>query len=82
VIDAPFCGARIPVQFSVDRFPVGSDTFVVNLMPEHLTSRDFSVVPGRHAIGARVPGGYVWPDTVVTLAAGETFLDSLPFYCS
>ena len=82
VIDAPLCSSRIPVEFSIDSALVGRDTFVVNLAPEHLTSRGFPVSVGVHVVGARVVGGAVWPDRSVALGAGAVFTDSLPFYCS
>jgi hypothetical protein len=81
-IDAPLCSSTIPVQFFIDSTMVGTDTFVVSLSPEHTRSRGFAITPGPHALGAQVVAGYVWPDTVVNLAAGEIFTDSLPFYCS
>ncbi|HET7791422.1 MAG TPA: hypothetical protein VFK78_11565 [Gemmatimonadales bacterium] len=81
-IDAPLCSSYIAAVFSIDSVAVGSDTFVVNLAPEHLTSRGFHVSAGAHRIGAQVPGGFVWPDTTLTLAVGDVFTDTLPFYCS
>ena len=82
VLDAPLCSSRLPVQFSIDNTPVGTDTFVVNLLPEHTTSAGFEISGGSHTLGARVVNGYIWPDRTVAIAAGEVFLDSLPFYCS
>jgi hypothetical protein len=81
-IDAPLCSSRIPVQFSIDSALVGTDTFAVNISPQHTTSRGFATTAGSHTLGARVVGGLVWPDRAVTLTAGEAFTDSLPFYCS
>ena len=81
-IDAPLCSSRIPVELLIDGTQVGTDTFVVNLAPEHKTSRGFLAMAGSHTVGARVPGGYVWPDRGVALTAGQVFTDSLPFYCS
>jgi hypothetical protein len=81
-IDAPLCSSRIPVVFAIDSVQVGTDTFVVHLTPEHTRSRGFGTSVGRHTVSARVAGGLVWPDRVVTLGAGEVFTDSLPFYCS
>ena len=81
-IDAPLCSTSIPAQFFIDGALVGADTFNVHLAPEHLVSRRFITTEGAHTIGARVPGGLVWPDTAVTLSAGQVFTDSLPFYCS
>lgn len=81
-IDAPLCGTRIPVEFAIDSVQVGTDTFVVNLTPAHTSSRGFRTIVGLHTVSARVVGGYIWPDQVVTLRAGEVFTDTLPFYCS
>ena len=82
VIDAPLCSSILPVQFFIDSLQVGTDTFVVGIIPEHTISRGFTTSPGRHTLSALVVAGYVWPDTIVTLPAGEVFIDSLPFYCS
>ena len=82
VLDAPLCSSVFPVDFYLDGAMLGSDTFRVHLPPDHLESRRFGVSPGTHTIGAQVPGGYVWPDTQVTLPAGTVFEDTLPFYCS
>lgn len=84
-LDAPFCGMALPVEFYVDSLLVGSDTFRVNLAPNHTTSRGFVAAAGTHRLGARAAigvGYYVWPDTVVSLGAGLTYTRSLPFYCS
>jgi len=82
VLDAPLCSSQLPVEFTIDGALVGTDTFRVNLAPNHTTSRAFATSAGQHTLGARVVGGYVWTDTTVTLAAGQIFNDSLPFYCS
>lgn len=82
VIDAPLCSAVIPVDFFLDHAMLGSDTFRVQLQPERLVSRRFDAPSGTHTVGARVPGGFAWPDTPVTLPAGAVFEDTLPFYCS
>ena len=81
-IDAPLCSSRIPVQFFIDSTLVGTDTFSVNLAPDHRTSRGFTTPAGPHVLGARVVGGLVWPDRAVTLTSGQVFTDTLPFYCS
>jgi hypothetical protein len=81
-IDAPLCSSIIPVQFSIDAMIVGTDTFFVDLVPEHRTSRGYVTSAGVHVIGARTAWGYVWPDKQVALSSGEIFTDSLPFYCS
>lgn len=81
-LDAPLCSSQLPVEFSIDSALVGSDTFRVNLSPNHTQSRPFAVSAGRRRLGARVVNGYIWPDTVVQLVGGQVFTDSLPFYCS
>jgi hypothetical protein len=82
VLVAPLCSSRVAVQFSIDSVQVGTDTFVVNLTPAHTTSAGFGTSGGVHTLGARVVNGYVWPDRSVTVTSGESFLDSLPYYCS
>lgn len=83
VIDAPLCSSVIPVEFFIDDALVGTDTFRVNLFPEHLMSAGFEISGGSHTLGARVTAnGYLWPDTTVNVPAGEVFENSLPFYCS
>ena len=81
-MDAPFCGTVLPVELRIDGVLVATDTFRINLVPEHEASRPFDVGAGSHLLGARVVGGLVWPDTLVTLRAGEALTRSLPFYCS
>ncbi len=82
MLDAPLCSSIIPVQFSIDHIQVGTDTFVVNLAPEHTMSRGFETSVGQHTLSARAGHGYVWPDKSVTLVEGQDFTDTLPFYCS
>jgi hypothetical protein len=79
---APLCSSVLPVTLNIDSAPVGQDTFRVNLAPEHLTSAAFAVLAGTHVLGARVVGGYVWPDTSVSIVPGDSVIRFLPFYCS
>ena len=58
-IDAPLCSMTLPVVFSIDKVEVGTDTFVVQLRNEHLTSRTFETSVGQHVLSARSTGGYV-----------------------
>ncbi len=81
-LNAPLCSSIIPVQLSIDNAPVAVDTFSVNVRANHTTSRSFTTTVGQHTVGARVIGGYVWTDTTVMLQAGQTFIRTLPFYCS
>ena len=81
-LDAPLCSSVLPVQFLIDNALVGTDTFRVNLAPNHTTSAAFPTSAGSHTLGARVVGGYVWADTVVILSAGAVLTKTLPFYCS
>ena len=81
-IDAPLCSSRIPVELFIDSARVATDTFVVNLGPAHLTTRGFETGVGQHTLSARTTIGYVWPNKLVTIAAGKTAVDTLPFYCS
>jgi len=82
VLEAPLCGSMFPVVFLLNADSIGSDTLRIHLPPDHVQSEDFSVAPGQYLIGARVPGGFVWPDTLVSLTDGALFTDTLPFYCS
>ena len=81
-LDAPLCSSILPVQFSIDSVLVATDTFRVHLANEHTRSRGFETPAGSHTLSARVVTGYVFDDRHVTLAPGEAFTDSLPFYCS
>ena len=77
------CSSIIPVQFYIDSSQVATDTFRIAVAGgDHTTSRALTTSVGQHTLGARVVSGYVWPDKLVRLAAGEVFTDSLPFYCS
>ena len=82
VLDAPLCSSQLPMRFEIDGVLVGVDTFRVNLAPNRTKSRAFSVPAGSRTLGARVDGGFEWPDTTVMLEAGKAFSDTLPFYCS
>lgn len=81
LIDAPLCSSRIPVAFLIDSTIVGTDTFLVHLGTEHTRSRTFITSPGPHTLYARF-NTYVWPEKTLTLAAGQSVTDTLPFYCS
>jgi hypothetical protein len=81
-LDAPLCSSQLPVEFRIDGTLVGTDTFRVHLAPDHILSRAYPVSPGEHLLAAAIPGGFVWPDTVVDVRPGHTFTRSLPFYCS
>ena len=82
MLDAPLCSSVIPVEFLIDGVVTGSDTFRVNLPPDHTTSPVFHTTAGLHSLGARVVDGHVLPDTTVTTAPGDAFTLSLTFYCS
>jgi hypothetical protein len=76
------CSSIVPVQFFIDGLQVATDTFRVGVTGgDHLASRGIATSPGRHVLGARTDR-FTWPDMTVTLAAGQAFTDSLPFYCS
>ncbi len=82
---APLCSSIIPVEFYLDSLRVGADTFRINVAGEHTISRAFTTSAGQHTLGARASSigwSFVWPDKRVTIAPGEVFVDSLPFYCS
>ena len=73
---------KLGVVFTIDQRVVVTDTFVVHLGGEHLTSGPFATSVGPHVLSARSDNGFVWPDRTVNLAAGVALTDSLPFYCS
>ncbi|HMC57286.1 MAG TPA: hypothetical protein VKH19_19050 [Gemmatimonadaceae bacterium] len=81
---APLCsGVNLPVQLHVDGALVAIDTFNTFGSPPHDTiSAIFTVQEGTRHLSARVVNGFQWPEKVVSLAAGETYLDTLNFYCS
>ena len=77
--DAPFC-SRLIIDKKIDGAVRARDTVSSGQL-----SLPYSVTPGQHAIGASAifPGGVIpWPDTTVTLSAGDTVTRVLPFYCS
>ncbi len=82
VLDAPLCSSSLPVEFLIDGTVAGSDTFRIHLPPDDTISPVFRTSAGAHVLGARVIGGFVWPDTTVTLAPGASITRTLPFYCS
>jgi hypothetical protein len=82
VIVAQTCSSILPVEFSIDGRLVGTDTFRVDVVSPRTTSHDFETSPGQHVVGARVTGGFVWPNQTLSMAAGAVVTDSLPFYCS
>ncbi len=81
-LDAPLCSSMLPVRFSIDGVEVEVDTFRIHLPPDHVRSRGFALAAGDHLLGAGIPNGLTWPDTLVHLAAGASFTRWLPFYCS
>lgn len=82
VIVPQACSSVLPVEFSIDGRLVGTDTFRVDVAGPRMTSRDFEASPGSHVVGARVTGGFVWPNQTLSMAAGAVVSDSLPFSCS
>ncbi len=82
VLDAPLCSSSLPVEFLIDSAVAGSETFRIHLPPDDTISPVFRTSAGAHLLGARVIGGYIWPDTTVTIAPGESVTRLLPFYCS
>ncbi len=86
-LDAPFCGGGVfTIAVSVDRVPVRVDTLRLDGVLSHRISRAHSLAPGQHVLGARwfseFGTNYVWPDTIVMVAAGQALNRSLPLYCS
>jgi hypothetical protein len=86
-LESTTCGLTMPMHFSIDSATVGTDTFVINGQAPgyHHVSRPFVTTASRHVLGAHgtwISFEYVWPDTVLTLAPGETFTKVLSLYCS
>jgi len=77
----PHYAARCFVQLSIDKAIVATDTFVTWGVKDTI-SKPFPVAFGLHTVSANVIGGYVWPEKLVTVHAGEAYVDTLPFYCS
>jgi len=76
------CSSVVPVHFAIDGIEVGVDTFKVAVSGgDHLVSRAYSTSPGQHSLSAHTDR-YIWAATTVGLGPGQTFTDSLPFYCS
>jgi hypothetical protein len=76
------CSSVVPVHFAIDGIEVGVDTFNVAVGGgNHLMSRAYSTSPGQHSLSAHTDR-YIWSATTVGLGPGQTFTDSLPFYCS
>ena len=82
-MDAPFCSGIFPVHLLIDAGEVGFDTLSVNYPGRtHTVTAAFATATGHHVLSARTNFGYVFPDKGVDLVSGQTFTDSLPFYCS
>lgn len=85
VLDAPLCSSIIPVRLSIDKAIVAIDTFYTLGVRREESAR-FPVSPGPHGLSAQVitsiGTGFVWPETLVTVQAGQAYRHSLPFYCS
>jgi len=74
------------IEKRIDGTLVARDT-----MSSRIPSRAFDVSAGKHVVGARrvlinsntgLTSYFVWPDTVVELAAGTSATRSLALYCS
>lgn len=76
------CSSVVPVHFAIDGIEVGIDTFKVAVNAgDRLVSRAYTTSPGQHSLSARTDR-YMWAAATVNLGAGQTYNDSLPFYCS
>ena len=85
VLEAPLCSSILPVELSIDKVIVARDTFYSFGIPQ-AESEAFPVEAGPHSLSARVIAsigtGFTWPETLVTVHAGEAYRHPLPFYCS
>lgn len=88
------CGASLSVRFDVDGVVLAEEDFLPNAPPpqRRIASSVFQVPVGTHTIGAKltrwndavlVPDSQsLWPDTLVTLVANQTFVRTVDLYCS
>ena len=81
LLDAPLCSSILHVHLSIDKVIVATDTFVTAGVKDTVSTK-FPVRAGLHSVSANVIGGFVWPEKLVTVHAGEAYVDTLPFYCS
>ena len=87
LLDAPLCSSVLAIQMSIDNSVAGTDTFRVNLAPNHLRSRAFPLKAGAHTFDAHVVNnngttGFDFPTKTASLSAGGQYTDTLSFYCS
>jgi len=76
------CSSVVPVHVAIDGIDVGVDTFKVAVNGgNRLVSRLYSTSAGQHSLSAHTDR-YMWPAATVSVGAGQTVADSLPFYCS
>ena len=82
-MDAPFCSSIFRLNYMIDGQVIAIDTLSVNAgMKYPSLSRAFSTAAGTHTLSATLDWGYAFPSRMITLSAGQTVTDSLPFYCS
>jgi hypothetical protein len=85
LFDGPQCFGVYTVSFRIDSLWLGSYAYRIHLPPNDSVSRPYEVTPGQHSIGAQwsiFPGNeYVWPDSVMNFAPGDTHLRRLSIVC-
>jgi hypothetical protein len=86
------CVASLRVRFDVDGVVIGEENFNVHKQPLRSLSLIYQVPEGTHTIGAKLmqwdeitfsgPSESLWPDTLMTLVAGQGFVRTVDLYCS
>ena len=69
---------------------LGEEEFRIHLAPNRSESSVFPAPAGTHTLSARItgfggkptPNGFAWPDTTVTLSAGQHLVRTIDLYCS
>ena len=77
-ITSALCGGTVfTMLFSADSTALGTE-----LLTDRQSSKEYTVPFGRHVVGAYVQNWHKPFDTVVVLAAGQTFVRDIDLYCS
>jgi hypothetical protein len=75
-LDATFCGP-LTFKFAIDHDSVGQE-----MLSNGQTSKAYPTSAGSHSIATLFPNGGTYRDTTVMLAGGQTYTDTIAFYCS
>jgi hypothetical protein len=71
-----FCGP-LTFKFAIDHDSVGQEQ-----LSNGQTSKAYITSPGTHSISTLFTSGGTFRDTTVTLVSGQTYTDTVAFYCS